>query len=483
MRLTRRGLLTMVGAGAAGSWAARGAGALVAPTVVHPRPEVQRFVSRPDLRPPVVGVGRRSARAATGHLFLAPSSGPGQRGVMILDELGRLVWFRPTSPRTAMNFRAGVYRGEPVLTWWEGKTEHGLGVGEHVIVDSSYRELGRFPAGGGLGSDLHEFLLTPHGTALVLAYEITSADLSSLGHRRGEVVEGIVQELEIPSARVLFEWRSLEHVSVDESYVGVGPRFDYLHANSVDVDAAGNLLVSARNTSAVYKIDRDSGKVIWRLGGKKSDFVLGKHAAFAKQHDAREHAGGRLITLFDNGAATGTGAQSRGIVLALDHARMRATLVHQYIHQPPCRAHALGSVQLQTNGNALVGWGTAPFFTEYTQDGAVAFDATLPDGGENYRALRFQWSGVPHEPPTLAARPVPTGHLVAASWNGASDVAAWRVQSGPAADKLSEESRVSSQGFETIFHLPSAVRQASVTPLDRRGKPLAKPAAFQLRGH
>ncbi|HKI93577.1 MAG TPA: arylsulfotransferase family protein, partial [Gaiellaceae bacterium] len=158
-------------------------------------------------------VTHAAGHTAPGYLFIAPSSGPGQRGTLILDNAGEPVWFHPTTPNTAMNFRPGVYRGAPVLTWWEGKTEHGLGRGEHVIVDASYREVARFPAGDHRQSDLHELLLTTRGTAYVTSYERVPMDLSSLGGaRRATVVGGIVQELEIPSARVLWEWKSLDHV-------------------------------------------------------------------------------------------------------------------------------------------------------------------------------------------------------------------------------------------------------------------------------
>ena len=194
---------------------------------------------------------------------------------MIIDDAGELVWFRPTVPASVINLRATTYRGKPALTWWEGRTKHGLGIGDHVIADHAYREIARFPAGNGLGSDLHELILTPEGTALVTAYDIPTVDRSSVGSGRGRVIEGVVQELAVPSARVLFEWRSLDHVKLTESYSKVAPAFDFFHVNSIDVDADGNLLVSARNTWTVYKIDRTTGKVIWRLGGKKSDFAMG----------------------------------------------------------------------------------------------------------------------------------------------------------------------------------------------------------------
>ena len=407
--------------------------------------EDPRFRSRPDLQPPPVRILHAAAGTAPGHLFLAPSSGPGRHGPMILDAAGELVWFRPTG-RPSMNLRVASYRGRPVLTWWEALPGGGLGHGEHVIVDDSDRELARFPAGNGRPSDLHELLLTSRGTALVTSFEVRRGT-------GGSVMGGIVQELEVPSARVLFEWRSLDHVRVEESYAPAGYRWDYFHVNAVDVDADGHLLVSARNTWAVYKVHRETGAVLWRLGGKRSDFALGAGARFAWQHDARSHDGGRTISIFDNGEV-----RSRGLVLELDHARNRATVAREYLHHPSLHAHKLGSVQLQPNGDVLVGWGTDPHFTEFAADGAVRLDATLPHGGENYRTLRFRWVGRPREAPAAAVR----GPVVYASWNGATEVAAWRIEPGGPA--------VRRTGFETALPL----RAGDVVALDGRGRALGR---------
>jgi Arylsulfotransferase (ASST) len=401
-------------------------------------------VSRPDLDPPAVTILRRTGTVADGHLFLAPSSGPGQHGVLILDDSGQPVWFRPTG-LPAMNFRAQSLHGEPVLTWWQATPGGGLGRGEHVVADSSYREIARFPAGNGRRSDLHELLLTDQGTALVTSFEIR--------HRgaRGLTMGGVVQELEVPSARVLFEWRSLDHVSVDESYSPVGYPWDYFHVNSVDVDVDGHLLVSARNTWAVYKVHRRTGAVLWRLGGKRSDFALDGRARFAWQHDARGHEGGRVLSIFDNGEK-----RSRGTVLALDAKRMRASLLHEYVHHPELHAHKLGSVQLLGNGDVLVGWGTDSHFTEFSAGGAVRLDAALPRGGESYRTLRFPWKGHPHRGPAVAVR----GSTAYASWNGATEVTAWRIEpGGPIVPRT---------GFETALPL----RAGHVVALDARGRAL-----------
>jgi hypothetical protein len=161
--------------------------------------DVLHFRSRPDLRPPRLAVLRRGGSGRS--LFLSPSSGPGQRGALILDKTGEVVWFRPTRPDTVMNFRTALYKGDPVLTWWQGRAERGLGVGVHVIVDSTYREVARLPAGAGRQSDLHEFMLTPRGTAIITSYEVRTMNLSGAGGpSSGKVIGGILQEIAIPSA-------------------------------------------------------------------------------------------------------------------------------------------------------------------------------------------------------------------------------------------------------------------------------------------
>jgi hypothetical protein len=443
--------------------------------------DVRHFHSRPDLRPPRLTV-LQAAATSDRYLFLAPSSGPGQRGVLILDDRGEVVWFRPTTPDTAMNFRTALFKGAPVLTWWQGKAERGLGRGVHVIVDSTYREIARLPAGAGRQSDLHEFMLTPRGTALVTSYEVGTVNLSRVGGpSSGKVIGGIVQEITIPSARVLFAWRSLDHVAVEESQVAFnGHPYDYFHVNSVDIDADGNLLVSARNTWAVYKVHRETGEVIWRLGGKRSDFQMGPGTAFAWQHDARHHDEGGRISIFDNGAAPPVAPQSRVLVIELDRRRRRAKLVRQYTHPRRLLSPFMGNAQLLPNGNVVVGWGGLPYVTEFRRGGAVHFDARLPPGGQNYRAFRLPWLGRPHEPPRLVAHTTSGRRLLYASWNGATEVAAWRLEAGSRPDVLQAAATKQKKGFETSLPVPPRGAFAAAVALGSHGNVLGRSKAIRL---
>jgi hypothetical protein len=437
-----------------------------------PIPGARHYVSRPDLRPPRLTMRYSGQPVSDGYLFMSPNSGPGQRGVMIVDREGDIVWFHPTTPHTAMNFRPGRYHGKPVLTWWEGKADNGLGRGTHVVLDETYREIIRIPAGGGRQSDLHEFIITPHNTALVTSYELRNVDLRSIGGpSSGPAISGIVQELALPSGKVLFEWNSFDHVQIDETHAPyMGHPIDYFHINSIDLTADGNFLVSARNTWGVYKIDRRTGEVLWRLGGKRSSFQMGKGTSFAWQHDARHHGNG-LITIFDDGGLPFVEPQARALVIKLDGPRERAHLVRQYTHRPGrIRSRFMGNAQLVGNGNLIVGWGSEPYVTEFAPNGRILLDVQLPKGGQNYRAFRVPWTGRPTTKPTAVGR----GRDVYVSWNGATEVHAWQLEAGDSAGTLQAGEPVAKVGFETRIPRPSGSRVFAVTALDRSGKPLGR---------
>jgi hypothetical protein len=222
-----------------------------AKAVSAPAGQAWNFRSRPDLHPPVIEVIKQARDTAPGFVFIAPKNGPGeagpgQDGCVILDNDGQPVWLRllHNEGMDVMAFRAQKYKGETVLTWWEG-LHTGYGQGEYVILDSSYRELARFGAGNGYEGDHHEFLITPQDTALITIYNKVPRDLTSEGDPvdDGNMLDGIAQEVDIEIGEVLFEWHSLEHVSLDESYTKL---YDYFHINSIDGIDEDHLLISFR---------------------------------------------------------------------------------------------------------------------------------------------------------------------------------------------------------------------------------------------
>jgi hypothetical protein len=355
----------------------------------------------------------------------------------------------------------------------------GLGAGEWVVVDTSYRELARFSTARGLHGDLHEFVITPQNTALVTSNEVRTWDLTSVGgSRRGRIVGGVVQELALPGGRLIWEWRSLDHVAVAETEIKArpGPRFDYFHINAIDIAPDGNLIVSARNTWAAYKIRRPSGRVVWRLGGKRSDFAIGRGARFEWQHDVREHADG-LVSVFDNAAAPQEEPQSRALLLALDTRRTRVSLLRAYTHRPQrVLSHFLGNTQLLENGDVFVGWGGSPYVTEFDRNGSIVFDARLPRGGQSYRAFRFRWVARPLDRPSVAVR---DGRLHV-TWNGATEVASWQVREGGTASDLRPTQQVPRTGFETTVTPATSARAADVVARDAAGAQLGSSSVVRL---
>jgi hypothetical protein len=384
-----------------------------------------------------------------------------------------------------MNFRVQSLQGKPVLTWWEGAVTGGYGSGEYVVADGSYRVLRRVRAGNGLAGDLHEFQLTDAGTALISIYTVEDADLTAVGGpKEGKLLESVVQEVDITSGRVLLEWRARDHVALEESFAAVtADPFDHFHVNSVDVDHDGHLLVSARNTWTVYKLDRGTGAVIWRLGGKRSNLALANGAQFFWQHDARRQPDG-TITLFDDGAAPAEEAFSRGIRLLVDPraaTARRIELEQQFSHPDDRLAVAMGSMQPLADGGAFVGWGTVGALSEFAPDGSVRFDARFAGGGETYRAYRMPWTGRPAVPPRIAV----TGHrgravTVHASWNGATDVAAWRLLSGATKRSLRPVATRARTGFETSFAHRLDAAYVAAAALDARGRELGRSSAYRL---
>ena len=282
---------------------------------------------------------------------------------MILDDRGEPVWFQPIARgRTAADVRVQRYHGRPVITWWEGTIiEPGAGAGQFVIADRRYRVLRRFGAANGYSGDLHEFVLTRRGTALVVMYNPIRHDLRSVGGPRdGTLVDNVIQELDVRTGLVLFEWHSVGNQSLRESYVPAPTRsfrlHDAFHINSIAEDTGGDLLVSMRNTRSVLRLNRATGAVRWRLGGNRSDFALGPGAAFAWQHDARRLRDGTL-SMFDNEASPPVASRSRGLVLALDERRRTARVVREFVHPANLLAASQGSFQGLGDGGAVVGWG------------------------------------------------------------------------------------------------------------------------------
>ena len=439
---------------------------------------VPGFVSRPDLRIPALAVTQAAgAGVSPGLILLAPYNAPhpAQAGALIVDNEGNAVWEQPLANLVTTDFRVQSYRGQPRLTWWEGVITLGHGVGRYVIADSSYTPVAHVDAGDGHRGDLHEFLVTDRDTALLTSYTIVDADLRSVGGpRHGTIQNAMFQEVELSSGRVLFEWQSLDHIPISESYwpVGSGQDWDYVHLNSIGVDRDQNLLVSSRNTHTIYKIDRHSGEIIWRLGGKHSDFAIASDASFAWQHDARRQSDGS-ISIFDNGY----GGASRALLLSVDEISRRVALKRSFTRPTPTFSDSQGNVQVLPGGNVFVGWGAQPYVSEFSPSGELLFDAQLGTGYISYRAYRAPWTSTGAGVPAVAVRRGGTHTSVYVSWNGDTRVTNWTILAGEGSSaRLRALRPVLRQGFETLIVVPSAVTHLRVRGSDATGRALAASA-------
>lgn len=358
--------------------------------------------------PPPVTILSSQHGAGGGDIFISPTGDTTQyaNGPEIIDRHGQVVWFHAIPQGlTAADFRTQSYHGRPVLTWWQGTGLGGLASGTDYIYDDHYRPVATVNAGNGLTADGHEFLITPRNTALILAYTTAKADLTPIGGAANQtVINGVVQEIDIPTGRVLFQWNSQDHVpfSQSEQPLPSSPDtpWDWFHINAVHLDTDGKLLIDARNTWTTYKVDPRTGRIIWQLGGKVSSFALrtapgqvldSAGELFAWQHDPEALGHGRY-TWFDN-ESTGNPLlpQSRAITVKLDERRRTATLVASDNQPEGLAAASQGNAQSTSEGGLFVGWGSLPYFSQFDRDGRLIYNAQFPTGVNSYRAYLLPW--------------------------------------------------------------------------------------------
>src|SRR3954453_22704848 len=343
----------------------------------------------PGVRTPGFCVIRRPASGtAPGLLMLTPrpggrrAPGGGQFAAMILTNRGRLLWYSPRRQRVH-NIQTVRYRGQTLLAIYQRQRVGGY----YELRDRHYREVKRLRMGGGYPTDSHELQVTPRGTAYLDSYHRVMVP------GVGRVTDWVMREIDIATNKVLSEWHALGHVPLRATYAPKPPRgrgrtWDFFHGNSIEPPAPGSrtIMVSSRNTSAVYGIDRRTGKVRWTLGGRRDQFGLRHHPGwrFCAQHDARRLPNGD-ITVFDNGGAgrrdgTGCGVHAARVPeFRLDVARRRVRLVHAIPSGPSSPdgrglfPTAVGDARWQPNGDTLVDWGTTGFITEVTRADSVRF--------------------------------------------------------------------------------------------------------------
>ena len=338
-----------------------------------------------------------------------------------------MIWFhRLPAGEIATDFRTQTYLGQRVLTWFQStpppaaiqrpegpRAKGGLGPqvnpdgpsGTDYIYNDHYQQVATVRAGNGAANTFHEFLITPWNTALIVVDSTTTANLASTGGPADQqVIDGLVQEVDIKTGRVLSVWDSAAHVPYSDSYTprprSASTPWDWFHINAVHFDTDGNLLVSSRNTWTIFKVNRHTGRVMWQLGGKHSSFTLraGRGQVldrdgeiFAWQHDP-EAIGGDQYTLFDDESGGNLLGSSRVVTVRLDLATRVATLVKSDDQPEGKVAQVMGNAQTTPDGDVFVGWGALPYISEFSPSGKLLFNAELPAGVSTYRAYLLPWA-------------------------------------------------------------------------------------------
>lgn len=458
------------------------------------KPEyLEHFKTEPGLLPPKVQINLADP-SLEGDFFLDPLPAPtihvgakeiefepvGPNGLMLLNPEGKLLWWHQMPHgNVATNLEKVTYEGQPSIAWWQGVvTETAFGEGEGIIANSSYEPVAHIKAGNGQQADIHELYITPGGQAWIIAVESICKPMCDETHL--PVLDSTMQEIDIHTGLVMWEWNAEGHIAESETEVepanGV---FDPFHLNSIQPLPGNRVLISMRDTSGVYLLNQETGGTIWEIAGKKTSFVRGKYAKFYFQHDA-ELEGPNLtrLSVFADEAGPPAHGFSRGLLLKVGGGKV--TVVHQYLRPTVTVAPAEGSTQVLKKGNVIVGYGATPYFSEFAKGGEpvkkgkMLFDAQLPKGDGNYRVFRFNWEGKPNTTPKLVAERESLSEVALyASWNGATQVANWKVLAGESAESLSPAGTFPWSGFETKMNVSSTDSVFEVQALDKAGHVLA----------
>jgi hypothetical protein len=445
------------------------------PAPTAPPAAYQSFDTLPGVQAPILSVTAADRDPAAGDIFTTNGPGPGQYGPLIYTPQGRLVWFHQLSGGlSAENLSVQSYEGRRDLAFWQGKVlSLGFGQGEDVVMNSNYQTVARIPGGNGLQADLHDFQIAPRDISYATAYNPIRCDLSSVGGPPGgTIIDTAVQELDMKTGLVRWEWHSLDHVGVAESQT-TAPKtapWDWFHLNSIDLEPDGNIFVSARSTWAGYQLEAGTGRILWRLGGTRSSFKMGPGTETAWQHDGRVLPNGE-ITFFDNGSNPPVHHQSRAVRIALDFKTHEARLRSAYTHPNRLLAVSQGNMQTLPDGSAVVEYGAVPEISEYAKNGSLLFDAHLPLVMDSYRGFRFPWRARPLSPPAVVANLNSTGEgtIVHTSWNGATEVASWRVLAGEHPESLGQQTTIPASDFESSTILPKKYAYVAIQALDSAG--------------
>jgi hypothetical protein len=331
---------------------------------------------------PVIDVTTRRAGIAPGFLYLGFFTGP--PFLAVVDDNGVPVYVH-RRPAATYDFKRQPNGRYTFLETTDDETVTGRTIFDAVIMDEAMRVIRRRRTLPPLtNTDNHDVLLLPGGRRILLSYEPVVHD----GVLRED---SVIQE--VADGRVVLQWSSWGDIPLSDNLSG--NLVEYAHINSVWVDDDGNLLASLRGVSAVVKVNRRTGRLMWTLGGRSNDFdIEDPLGGFCGQHHAQRLRNGNLL-LFDNGADCAPDGSDRGVSRAVEYAIDEEAMTAEVVwsHTQGIYGFATGSVQRMANGNTLIGWGTSGFISEVDAGGEVLFETrpVVSAGGSNalsYRAHR-----------------------------------------------------------------------------------------------
>ena len=380
-----------------------------------------RYVTAPGDLPQIHITGTGST--APGYIFLSTMWSAGGSYLLIVDDLGQPVYYQSMGVgHPGVDFKK---QPDGTLTWFD------ILSGQHRAMDQAYALTNTWAMSGFATTDLHELRVLTNGNALMMSYNEVPFDLSAVGGMANEIVVDIVGQDQDPRKNPVFTLSGLALLPVTPSYESViGPVALAYHGNAIEQDTDGNLLLSNRHTAQIVKIDRATGGVLWKLGGKDNDFTFVNDTGFSYQHDIRRLENGH-ITLFDNGNPRDDFPRptpySRAVEYEIDEVTKVITRVWEYRSDPDIYGFFMGNVQRLPNGNTFIGWGgPATIGSAVTPGGEVALEMRIDQWiyGYNYRWFRFPWVGRPSTLPALVSR----GDALYFSWNGATEISSYRVE-------------------------------------------------------
>jgi len=367
------------------------------------------------------------------YIFMDDKNAGTQGYDVIFDNNGSPIWYHPVAIGNEQRDQKVQHNG--VFT----VLDHTSGIHFNGF-DNHYQQIATYQAANGYTGDDHELQVLADGTYFLVAMNTEIVDMSRFlpnGNSAASVTEEILQEFS-PQGDLIFQWRSWDYFDIlDEGqFIDLtGTGFDFPHMNAIDVDTDGNIVISSRNTSEITKINRDTGDIIWRLGGGHNQFTYVNDPlnGTRNQHCVRVVTTNDY-TMFDNGNLHNP-PESRGVEYVVDTNKMTATLVWQYPAIPTNTIYSdyMGNVQRLTNGNTLINWavGNLPKLTEVRPDGTKAFEMNWVDQWETYRVWRCPWQGVALQP-YLITEAYPDNLTLIFNQFGDTNVAFYRIYGGTA---------------------------------------------------